>query len=759
MEQKIATIDSWEYDYIGTAHQCLYQVMTSYCRDNSKRTYGRFLSVVQSSGTGKSRMIDELSKEHIVIPINLRGPRSTGFPPGDMNVSEYILGPSSEGQTQIRYQSFLTALFEVTATYLKEIDEHLSTVASEEECQAMPFAEKLRLLMTTGETYHTPGSLRQEFYTEVIERADELASMTGNTNARGIVMKGAAENLIHFLEPEFTGWSTEKRTKCAPKLVLSFDEAHILVENRNDANLTLSDANAWVEYDVLRRTLHAVRYLPIFSLFLSTSSKICNFIPAPPQGRVTALMPDNLSLLPPFTELGFEQLIASSPLEEYSVTISNVTTDKFMSKFGRPLFGTRFECGNTNVRNEIILFAASKLIGGRTFNGGKGEVRNLSQDAKLACMAVRLALQFNPTTMSSHTRELLQVEKHMRICIVATEGFETAITVPASEPLLAKGARRIMSNRKEFDLPRTLLEELEYPGLDKGSRGELICLVLLTLASDLANARAEQQNPYSLLSFLEQLLPKDAYEAICKSTPSRCRTEEDGKRTFKEAFKNAKMHFNHFVKVHESLVINRKYLWKYIARGAAILCPTNQDDVGIVLPFTHDDPLLGRKNVSAILIQVTNDQLYSRTPPEWLFENMNPYALNVFNADDGDDAPPIIRMVFTLSSQKSAVETVQKLEENPYQTHAYTAYDIWCAGVTAKTFAVIYEWEEDVYQKLLRACKVFSNVYDGSNKTASMLRRMMNPGTSVDQDHWTAADSTPGEASHPPVAKHSDSDA
>jgi hypothetical protein len=35
--------------------------------------YGRYCSITQSSGMGKSRLVDEFSKKHFLIPINLRG--------------------------------------------------------------------------------------------------------------------------------------------------------------------------------------------------------------------------------------------------------------------------------------------------------------------------------------------------------------------------------------------------------------------------------------------------------------------------------------------------------------------------------------------------------------------------------------------------------------------------------------------------------------------------------------------------------------
>jgi hypothetical protein len=34
--------------------------------------YARYTSIVQSSGMGKSRTVDELSKTHLVVPMNLR---------------------------------------------------------------------------------------------------------------------------------------------------------------------------------------------------------------------------------------------------------------------------------------------------------------------------------------------------------------------------------------------------------------------------------------------------------------------------------------------------------------------------------------------------------------------------------------------------------------------------------------------------------------------------------------------------------------
>ncbi|KAH9051699.1 hypothetical protein EDB87DRAFT_1582246 [Lactarius vividus] len=62
---------SWSAEFIG--HLPLVALEMHVC-DQMKlvETYARYCSIVQSSGMGKSRLLDELSKKHFMIPINLR---------------------------------------------------------------------------------------------------------------------------------------------------------------------------------------------------------------------------------------------------------------------------------------------------------------------------------------------------------------------------------------------------------------------------------------------------------------------------------------------------------------------------------------------------------------------------------------------------------------------------------------------------------------------------------------------------------------
>jgi len=48
--------------------------------DPNRGFYAKYTTIVQSSGMGKSHAVDETSKFHFVIPVNLREPNSTGIP-------------------------------------------------------------------------------------------------------------------------------------------------------------------------------------------------------------------------------------------------------------------------------------------------------------------------------------------------------------------------------------------------------------------------------------------------------------------------------------------------------------------------------------------------------------------------------------------------------------------------------------------------------------------------------------------------------
>lgn len=106
--------------------------------------------------------------------------------------------------------------------------------------------------------------------------------------------------------------------------VLAFDEAHTLADEG------LTGISSVIQH--LRRSLRAIGEY-VFSVFLSTTGKIAQFTApsdADPSNRVSSRA---LSLVPPFTALGWDKLAKALPLKP---TFEMIGLD-YQVRLGRPL--------------------------------------------------------------------------------------------------------------------------------------------------------------------------------------------------------------------------------------------------------------------------------------------------------------------------------------------------------------------------------------------------------------------------------------
>ena len=74
----------------------------------------------------------------------------------------------------------------------------------------------------------------------------------------------------------------------------------------------------------------------------------------------------------------------------------------------------------------------------------------------------------------------------MRILLRLDAGFESLLTVSASEPLLSEVAYWMMYPDTKFKAAETLKSCLDGYDIHKGDRGELLVMLLFTLARDCA---------------------------------------------------------------------------------------------------------------------------------------------------------------------------------------------------------------------------------------------------------------------------------
>lgn len=68
----IAVISAWKLTYLGDAHKVLLRAVDELHGLREEHNYAKVMPITQSSGTGKSKTIDRISMERILLPICLR---------------------------------------------------------------------------------------------------------------------------------------------------------------------------------------------------------------------------------------------------------------------------------------------------------------------------------------------------------------------------------------------------------------------------------------------------------------------------------------------------------------------------------------------------------------------------------------------------------------------------------------------------------------------------------------------------------------
>ena len=397
-------------------------------------------------------------------------------------------------------------------------------------------------------------------------------------------------------------------------------------------------------------------------------------------------------------------------------------------------FPTRFDSGDDTIKKSIVTFAADKLL-------CRSSKRNteLTAPESLACLAVRLGLEFKATSWLDSASERTQVERHMRICLAATDGFHTMITISPSEPLLAEASSVVMRQcLGPKEAPTALLKHINDSYLNAGDRGEVVGALLLLLARDsavqgretpsqsrmdLTNDGITQGRVVTMPDFLDALVPPDRRPFVRGQMPIRCAPGHSSE-PLARAFARASLYFNHFIKVHDAKMVNRKYLWRLFCRGAAVICANNQHGVDIIIPVLMGN-ILDPKFITAILVQVKNDGHFTDNLCISLFDMMDPFAVELFSKADGAPFPPVLRIVFALASEESAVTAPNHPTRHSARLASedeFTAYDLWIAGVSSQSFGVVpSDQTYDVYRHLLDRTRNVFNGYRMISRVADAL--------------------------------------
>ncbi|TDL22696.1 hypothetical protein BD410DRAFT_897943 [Rickenella mellea] len=532
-----------------------------------------FVAMIQSSGTGKSRVADELGKLVFTLPFNLRDRRNLGYPSSDHVVLDFFrIRYPDEKETYDelcdRILCFMSVLFNHVE---RAVQDHLPSSFPSSESLAEHWREYLR----TDNNRHALYS-NVLHATENIWRTDRnWDDATRHRNVRasavnfGISLLRKLQSISHPLSASAPTYHPSSGHGDV-RMVLSFDETHELFINKD--TFARDDRTA---YDALCGAVSELEELDIFAIFLSTTPELLR---NPPPRHIWPNYQKPLQV--PFIELPFDQWKEAYLVTEGSHALDDVCDVEFMVRFGRPLFWTRWEAGDDTVRSDMLNFARAKINGGCDYEGG---------DARTAALGIRLLLEFEPTNEQAHAMQGRMVRANMRMVHAIPSQLDYYISGTPSEPLLAEAAAQNLKDPSGISWQ--LLQLIKRGLLSEEDRSELVTRVLLTEAHDLALKDMGHRSwsvsysvPIPVVTFLKALFSERYIELVLD-----CRPDDDPNgEPLQEAFKNSFIHFTHFGRGEGAGCVSDLMASMGLYRGMAFACRKNSGLCDILLPILVD---------------------------------------------------------------------------------------------------------------------------------------------------------------------------
>lgn len=605
--------------YRGDAHRRLLafakEVNFSLFTNNAdgRKPYYKGTTIVQSSGTGKTRMVLQLGRIAPLLFLCIRPPAASarmGYPLGDMHIVDITL------------TEWATLSFTDTEKAAILLAAWFDTLASTLQQQASRLAkfEALVQLNNFGTSGHQ--DLRDAFFATVATEARSLAQL-------GPV--GGEHNKIfsHYLDAPVRRLSQQIRL-VQEHLSQGVEAAHdmplfVAIDEcvTFPPGLLNSICRAWAyigELEDKQRKSHQEQHgksgqeeelVCFWLLLLSTNSSATTFVR--PQLEYSSLRHQNAIPLPTFVGVGFDVLRVE--LEPLQIAL-NVADPAHIQKYGRPLWISLVE-------GSFWPTAMTKLMGTGKFVPARPTI-------SFNVLASRLALRYAPTRSADSplfgeqaTFARSAVDRHMRILDRVDSDAILHISSP-SEPVLAIAASLAMmptplqrvtdtplSPQKGVNRYGSILETVKSMCLAsadvdilKGIRGELMARLLLMSAWDAAKvkepgfqtsedlawkARVLLQ-PVALESILDGLVQLDqaTFKTVHSQIERVCSRVRDGSPA--DADVQAWTHFTHFdileVKVQH---ISPSYLWYCWKRGVAIQMAHPQHGIDGIIPVFVGD--------------------------------------------------------------------------------------------------------------------------------------------------------------------------
>ncbi|CAL1710506.1 unnamed protein product [Somion occarium] len=610
---------AWEISYVGS-HPELFVYNLNHSTRNPNSHYCNSVSIVQSSGSGKSRMVREASGLVFTIPCNLRPPQESAvnaYPPSDKVVFDHLsMGSSTEQQVLHRFLNYFTSLF-------KEVTRRVEMLMPNER----PTTYEELTLRWRQHLERGNGAERKSMYESVISEAKALDVKKNKDMLNNMMqaLRGLLRIVISLRYSKRGSWSKIESEDV--KLLLCFDESQTLAKQRvlgadgkpvcekNYYHIFLSCLNEW---------LQDVNGTQVMAVFLSTNSDIYDLAPLPEHVPSARYMNSRSNLQPPLNETPFD-CSPDLPLgtdELNKLTLAKASQISFLARFGRPLWWSFIrggyqanDYGALAIEEALITIARCKLLSVGDQALLTESPSTFKRHAVSAILDVLIKLDYE-SSRESFERELELVASNMRLIYSVPQSRYHIRTGYSSEPILAEAAAQQMYQFMCLEggegVMSTILEQnFEFGStslIDDGQRGEVVARLLIMTAYIRAVAREQSDETKvffsrgcKLITFIEELYPEHEAEALLDSVPSNLTS----KKKFRDVFKKSIIRLTHFVRAGDDSATTVPAMKAAFIRCMGFICSWTQNTVDFMIAILIDEDLpITDSNITAMMWQI-----------------------------------------------------------------------------------------------------------------------------------------------------------
>lgn len=475
-----------------------------------------YMAVIQSSGTGKSRIITELGKHTWMFYACLRREGSTGYPLRTPHILPYLDGRIKSEDPFQKY-SLLTTEFSDILIFLSYFAGSIRMLRMELSDWKGSFSEHIH----SWHERQLDEKVNEAFWEKLATDVDGvlIGSLESARTPNDIlsVISVAGEQLHYETKMlrqtvKESGYLDSGFNQLP--VLFAFDEASYLLGES-------ADENKRSKFQSLRYALALIpdaapNGLNFFSIIMDTMGHLMNFAPVrenDPSFRFAA----SKRLYQPFTDMRnwnvgvlFNSEVAFSSQKDKAV---------YLLQTGRYLWRTLNLADPELQVDRAIDVAKYKL----TNTSEDGQLSALSRPSRSQSLAV-LCARFGFNLLPSSRLSMEMSHSYLASCLWLSQSKDLMYSGYPSEPIVALAAQKLMSNSARYPgfshaiLYDELYSVLSHGFIEAGRKGEIVVPLILAYAFD--QATESVTTPYlgvSLEQFFQCLFKEHAYRELERS--------------------------------------------------------------------------------------------------------------------------------------------------------------------------------------------------------------------------------------------------